>query len=98
MYNYGARKFVLNGVGQIGCSPNALSQSADGRTCVQRINSANQLFNNRLRSLVDDLNRNQPDSKFIYINAYSIFQDLVTRPSNFGTFNMFSISKSEFYS
>lgn len=84
LYNYGARKFVLNGVGQIGCSPNALSQSADGRTCVQRINSANQLFNNRLRSLVDDLNRNQPDSKFIYINAYSIFQDLVTRPSNFG--------------
>ncbi|KAK1378579.1 GDSL-lipase 1 [Heracleum sosnowskyi] len=84
LYNYGARKFVLNGVGQIGCSPNALSQSTDGRTCVQRINSANQLFNNRLRSLVDDLNRNQQDSKFIYINAYGIFQDLVTRPSNFG--------------
>ncbi|KAL1829615.1 hypothetical protein ACET3Z_008027 [Daucus carota] len=84
LYNYGARKFVLNGVGQIGCSPNALSQSPDGRTCVQRINSANQLFNNRLRSLVDDLNRNQRDSKFIYINAYGIFQDLVTRPANFG--------------
>ncbi|KAF1002991.1 hypothetical protein AG4045_021449, partial [Apium graveolens] len=81
MYNYGARKFVLTGVGRIGCSPNALSKSADGRTCV-RINSANQLFN-RLKSLVDDLNRNQLDSKFIYINTYGIFQDLVTSPSNF---------------
>ncbi|KAJ4849981.1 hypothetical protein Tsubulata_004876 [Turnera subulata] len=75
LYNNGARKFVLIGVGQIGCSPNQLAQnSPDGRTCVQRINSANQIFNNRLRSLVDQLNGNTPDARFIYINIY----DMVT--------------------
>ncbi|CAL5409077.1 unnamed protein product [Camellia sinensis] len=85
LYNYGARKLVLIGVGQIGCSPNALAQnSPDGKTCVQRINSANQLFNDRLKSLVDTLNNNFADAKFIYINAYGIFQDLISNPSSFG--------------
>lgn len=85
LYDYGARKFVLIGVGQIGCSPNALAQnSADGRTCAQNINAANQLFNNRLRGLVDEFNGNTPDAKFIYINAYDIFQDLIDNPSAFG--------------
>ncbi|KAM7530512.1 hypothetical protein LguiB_033922 [Lonicera macranthoides] len=84
LYNYGARKIALIGVGQIGCSPNALSNSPDGKTCVQAINSANQLFNNKLKALVDDFNKNLPNGKFIYINAYGIFQDIITRPSSFG--------------
>ncbi|KAJ9563432.1 hypothetical protein OSB04_008592 [Centaurea solstitialis] len=85
LYNYGARKLVLNGVGQIGCSPNALAQNSDdGSTCVDSINSANQLFNNQLISLVDTLNRDIPDAKFIYINNYAIFQDLINRPQSYG--------------
>ncbi|KAK4440102.1 GDSL esterase/lipase [Sesamum alatum] len=85
LYNYGARKFALIGVGQIGCSPNALAQnSPDGSTCVQRINGANQIFNNKLRALVDEFNSNAQDAKFIYINAYGIFQDLIENPSGFG--------------
>ncbi|XP_057464700.1 GDSL esterase/lipase At1g29670-like [Actinidia eriantha] len=85
LYNFGARKLALTGVGQIGCSPNALAQnSPDGRTCVQRFNNANQLFNSRLISLVDNLNNNFPDARFIYINAYGIFQDMISNPASFG--------------
>lgn len=87
LYNYGARKFVLFGVGQIGCSPNQLAQnSPDGRTCVARVNSANQIFNNGLRSLVDRFNNQDTDAKFIYINTYGIFQDIVTSPATYGNF------------
>ncbi|KAG8385374.1 hypothetical protein BUALT_Bualt03G0036400 [Buddleja alternifolia] len=85
LYNYGARKFALIGVGQIGCSPNALAQnSPDGSTCVRRINGANQIFNNNLRALVDEFNSNTQDAQFIYIDAYGIFQDLIENPSAFG--------------
>nr|GMD08302.1 GDSL esterase/lipase At5g45670-like [Ipomoea batatas] len=85
LYDYGARKFVLNGVGQIGCSPNALAQnSPDGTTCVERINVANRIFNEKLRALVDDLNTNTPDARFTFIDAYAIFQDIVNNPSAFG--------------
>jgi phospholipase/lecithinase/hemolysin len=87
LYNYGAKKFALVGVGQIGCSPNALAQnSPDGSTCVKRINDANQIFNSKLKALVDEFNKNTTtqDAKFIYVDAYGIFQDLIDNPSAFG--------------
>ncbi|GKU92440.1 hypothetical protein SLEP1_g6167 [Rubroshorea leprosula] len=84
LYNYGARKFVLIGVGAIGCSPNELAQnSQDGKTCVARIDSANQIFNNKLKGLVDQFNSNS-DAKFIYVNAYGIFQDIINSPAAYG--------------
>ncbi|OMO93936.1 Lipase, GDSL [Corchorus capsularis] len=85
LYDYGARKFVLIGIGQIGCSPNELAQnSPDGRTCVERINSANRIFNNKLIGLVDQFNNANSDAKFIYINAYGIFQDITRNPAAYG--------------
>lgn len=85
LYDFGARKFASIGVGQIGCSPNALAQnSPDGRTCDATINSANQIFNNQLKSLVDNFNNNFKDAKFIYVNAYGIFQDLIDNPARYG--------------
>jgi phospholipase/lecithinase/hemolysin len=85
LYDYGARKMVLFGIGQIGCSPSELAQnSPDGKTCVQRINSANQIFNSRLKSLVNTLNNNLSDARFIYIDSYGIFQDIINSPSTYG--------------
>lgn len=90
LYNDGARKLALIGVGAIGCSPNELAQnSPDGRTCVQRINSANQIFNNKLRSLVNEFNNNFNDAKAVYINAYGISQDLINNPSAYGNLSLF---------
>ncbi|XP_057948463.1 GDSL esterase/lipase At5g45670-like [Malania oleifera] len=85
LYNYGARRIAMIGVGEIGCSPNELAQNSDdGKTCVQKINSANEIFNNRLKSLVDQFNTTLPDAKFTYINVYGMFHDLITNPSAYG--------------
>ncbi|XP_062160831.1 GDSL esterase/lipase At5g45670-like [Alnus glutinosa] len=85
LYQYGARKMVLFGLGQIGCSPIELAQnSPDGSTCVQRINSAIQIFNNKLKSLVNELNSNFPDARFIFVDSYGIFQDIINSPSSYG--------------
>lgn len=86
IYNYGARRFVLIGVGQVGCSPSILARrSPDGRTCVAEDNNANKIFNSKLKSLVDESNDNYRDAKFIYIDAYGIFDDLRTKPGSYGT-------------
>ncbi|CAK8578631.1 unnamed protein product [Lathyrus sativus] len=85
LYNYGARKMILFGIGQVGCSPNELAlHSEDGSTCVENINTANQMFNSKLKSLVDQLSNELPDSKVIYINSYGIFQDIISNPSAYG--------------
>jgi hypothetical protein len=85
LYNYGARKVVLIGVGQVGCSPNELARySADGVTCVDRIDGAIQIFNRRLVGLVDEFNA-LPGAHFTYINAYNIFDDILANAASYGT-------------
>ncbi|KAK7342394.1 hypothetical protein VNO80_25345 [Phaseolus coccineus] len=67
----GARKFVLVGIGLIGCTPNAVSnQSRNGSYCDEEKNNAAFMFNVKLKSLVDNFNNNfYSDSKFIFINS-----------------------------
>ncbi|ESW19957.1 hypothetical protein PHAVU_006G169000 [Phaseolus vulgaris] len=85
LYGYGARKMVLFGIAPIGCSPYALAQnSPDGITCVERINSPIQLFNTRLRSMVDELNTQLRNARFTYVNVYGIVQNIRTNPSPLG--------------
>ncbi|KAM5587829.1 GDSL esterase/lipase [Rosa sericea] len=69
LYNkYGARKVALVGLGLIGCTPNAISKTK-GTTCIDEWNSSAQLFNQKLVPLVDQLNTNLTDAKFIYVNS-----------------------------
>jgi len=78
---------VLFGIGQIGCSPNELARnSPDGKTCVERINIANQMFNARLKALTDQFNSQMPDARVIYINSYGIFQDIISNPAGYGNY------------
>ncbi|TKW26331.1 hypothetical protein SEVIR_3G181000v4 [Setaria viridis] len=85
MYRYGARKVAVIGVGQVGCSPNELAQrSPDGATCVEAINAAIRIFNQRLVGLVDRFNRQLPGARFTYVNAYGIFDDILRSPGAHG--------------
>ncbi|KAL4282149.1 hypothetical protein GQ457_03G044930 [Hibiscus cannabinus] len=73
LYNDGARMLALFGIGSIGCTPNAMAiHGTDGSTCVEKMNSAAQLFNERLITLVDELNSNFTDAKFTYLNPSGI--------------------------
>lgn len=74
MHDYGARKVALFGIGPIGCAPGSVAMyGTNGSICVDHINKAVQLFNTKLKTLVNELNHNLQDSKFIYINAFEIF-------------------------
>lgn len=81
LYDNGARKFGIYAVGLIGCTPNAIETygtngSASG--CVEKLNNASTLFNNRLMPLVQQLNRNLTDAKFTYLNPSPAPADLVS--------------------
>ena len=70
LYRYGARKVAIFGLGPIGCSPAELDRfgASLGSTCVDDINDAIVIFNQRLVAMVDTLNKNYKDAKFTYIN------------------------------
>ncbi|KAL8032371.1 hypothetical protein ABFX02_13G091600 [Erythranthe guttata] len=73
LYNSGARKVAVFGLGLLGCTPQELSMfPANASGCVDFINEAAQLFNNRLKPVIDDFNTNSPGAQFIYVNITSI--------------------------
>ncbi|KAK1382109.1 GDSL-like Lipase/Acylhydrolase superfamily protein [Heracleum sosnowskyi] len=73
LYNYEARKVAVFGLGLIGCAPAVVSKfGANASGCVDRVNAAVALFNEKLKPLVDDFNSNLTGAKFIYINTTNI--------------------------
>ncbi|XP_038876998.1 GDSL esterase/lipase At1g71250 [Benincasa hispida] len=85
LQSVGLRKFVVAGVGPLGCIPNqrATGVAIPGR-CVDSVNEMLGAFNEGLRSLVIQLNSQHPDSTFVYTNIYGIFGDILNNPETYG--------------
>lgn len=69
LYNVGARKISVSALGPLGCIPAMVARGTNGSLCVDPINDAVRLFNDRLKLLVNDLNDELTDAKFIYLSA-----------------------------
>ncbi|XP_077231795.1 GDSL esterase/lipase At1g71691-like [Tasmannia lanceolata] len=83
LYNLGARKFAISSVGLLGCVPSILAQSSNSR-CSDSVNNLVVLFNNNVRSMVNNFNTNLPGAKFIYLDVFKMFQDILRNPRPFG--------------
>ncbi|PIN02437.1 Triacylglycerol lipase [Handroanthus impetiginosus] len=72
LYSFGARKVSVSGLGPVGCTPQELGRGTNGSACVDFMNKAVQLFNDKLKILVEELNNSFKDAKFIYSSAMDI--------------------------
>jgi phospholipase/lecithinase/hemolysin len=54
------------------------------RECAEKCNQAAKLFNAKLSSKVDSLNRILPDSKIVYLDVYNPLLDLIHNPAKYG--------------
>ena len=73
LYIHGARKVAVFGLGLIGCTPAKVSDfGASASGCVDKINAAVTLFNERLKPIIDELNNKFGSAKYIYINTTNI--------------------------
>ncbi|XP_050378496.1 GDSL esterase/lipase At1g71691-like [Argentina anserina] len=89
LYNLGARKFVIAGVGKMGCTPSILAQSPNG-SCSEDVNRLVLPFNANVRTMINNLNTNLPGSKFIYLDIARMFEDLIANARLYG----FSVANS----
>ncbi|KAJ8759534.1 hypothetical protein K2173_007152 [Erythroxylum novogranatense] len=84
LYSLGVRKFLLAGIGPLGCIPN---QRASGQAppdrCVDYVNQILGTFNEGLKSLVDQLNK-QAGATFLYGNTYAAVGDILNNPATYG--------------
>uniref|UniRef100_A0A0D3EYW1 GDSL esterase/lipase n=1 Tax=Oryza barthii TaxID=65489 RepID=A0A0D3EYW1_9ORYZ len=85
LYSVGLRKFLLDGVGPLGCLPSLRASGLGPQgQCVDQVNQMVGFFNQGLRSLVDKLNADHPDDMFIYGNTYDAVYDMINNPHKYG--------------
>lgn len=90
LYNLGARKVALIGIGQVGCIPYELARNRNanfGRNnnqCNETINRAITMFNNGLVRIVNRFNRERSEAKFIYVNIYESSNEIGRNAASYG--------------
>ena len=74
LYEYEAKKVAIFGLGTIDCTLRELAKfgSSSRSACLDDINDVIQLFSDRLKLFVDDLNVNFFDANFTYLNIFGI--------------------------
>lgn len=85
IHGLGLRKFLLGGIGPLGCIPNQLATGLEPTgQCVSFTNDLVGMFNSRLRTLVDQLNNQYPEAIFAYGNTYGAFGDILNNATAYG--------------
>ncbi|KAG5033548.1 hypothetical protein GLYMA_06G324200v4 [Glycine max] len=83
LYNLGARKFVIAGLGEMGCIPSILAQSTTG-TCSEEVNLLVQPFNENVKTMLGNFNNNLPGARFIFADSSRMFQDILLNARSYG--------------
>ncbi|KAL6961926.1 hypothetical protein U1Q18_036886 [Sarracenia purpurea var. burkii] len=83
LYNLGARKFALAGLGLMGCIPSILAQSSTGR-CSEDVNQLMLPFNANVKMMINQLTANLPGSHFTYVDVQNMFRDILTNYRSYG--------------
>ncbi|XP_020208509.1 GDSL esterase/lipase At1g71691-like, partial [Cajanus cajan] len=83
LYNLGARKFVIAGLGLMGCIPSILAQSTSG-SCSEEVNLLVQPFNENVKNMLNNFNSNLPGARFIFADTVHMFQDILLNARSYG--------------
>ncbi|XP_073285710.1 GDSL esterase/lipase At5g41890-like [Primulina huaijiensis] len=86
LYVFGARKFVVVGIGPLGCIPfiRAINLIPSGK-CSGEVNALVQGYNQKLQSKLDQMNKDlRPNAVFVYANSYDIFRDIILNYHKYG--------------
>ncbi|MED6222896.1 hypothetical protein PIB30_068878 [Stylosanthes scabra] len=86
LHDLGLRKFLLAAVGPLGCIPNQISRGFfPTGACKDEVNTMVILFNDRLKSLVDELNTQYSGSSiFVYGNTFAALMEIIQDPTTHG--------------
>ncbi|KAL8138900.1 hypothetical protein V2J09_004901 [Rumex salicifolius] len=86
MHRLGARKFMVVGVGPLGCIPFVRAIELEFTTlCSASVNELVNGYNERLRHELDSLNTEMDSSAiFVYANSYDVFMDVLLNYRDYG--------------
>lgn len=83
LYDYGARKFSIVGVGVIGCTPSERNEQTD-RKCNEDANRLSVKYNQALVSMLKSLASELRGINYSYFDGYSVMQNFIQKPTAYG--------------
>ncbi|POO03239.1 Lipase [Trema orientale] len=83
LYDYYARKFVIMGVGLLGCTPTERIKN-ETKECNIELNQWSLNYNRALRSMLKGLKAEFDDIDYSYFDTYSLMQKIIKNPATFG--------------
>ncbi|GAA0159658.1 lipase [Lithospermum erythrorhizon] len=83
LYNLGARKFIVVGLGELGCIPTMLARNETGG-CLTDVNNLVLPFSMKSRKMIFNLSASLPNSKFTYIDTLALNKALNQNPQASG--------------
>lgn len=83
MYGMGVRKFVVSGVGVIGCCPAQRKQNTTGE-CKVEANYWSMKYNDGLKVALRGLKSESSDINYSYFDTYDVMNGLIQHPQNYG--------------
>ncbi|CAI0379737.1 unnamed protein product [Linum tenue] len=85
LYLSGARKFVLAGVGPLGCSPRERLKDSANQDCDQDHNSLATFYNQQLKSTLQKLQSEfGKDFSYSYFDTFSMLYNMILNPAPYG--------------
>ncbi|XP_024976821.1 GDSL esterase/lipase At5g55050 [Cynara cardunculus var. scolymus] len=82
MHGLGARKFVVSGVGVIGCCPAQRKQN--NTECKAEANYWSKKYNDGLQALLRELKSELSDINYSYFHLYDAMNGVIQHPQNYG--------------
>lgn len=87
LYNVGARKFVIVGIGLIGCTPSERN-AKKGEECNEEINRWSTKYSGALVSILKNLKSELKDVIYSYFDSYSAMDNIVRKPASYGIYTL----------
>ncbi|XP_031262770.1 GDSL esterase/lipase At5g41890-like [Pistacia vera] len=86
LHELGARKFVVVGVGPLGCIPFVRAlKLLPSEQCWTKVNELVQGYNNKLKEELTRLNQEMgPEAIFVYANSYDVFSSIIINYRQYG--------------
>jgi hypothetical protein len=84
IYGLGGRKFALQNVGPLGCTPSSIAGSHQHGECVEELSALSRLHNRDLANVLENLESKLQGFKYSIFDYYNELRDRVKNPSQHG--------------
>ncbi|XP_004499846.1 GDSL esterase/lipase At1g71691-like [Cicer arietinum] len=88
IYDLGGRKFVIIGVGPIGCIPGYIIRKSHSQDCNEDVNQKVKPFSKKLPWMLQELKTQLSGSLFTILDSFKVFKKIRNSPEKFGFTNI----------